>query len=100
MMDTAFQFEDGGRTYTCRVGEAQTAPSARTARTAPWWWFGVSGDGHRYAPFHADAGDTQESVRPRIVAYYEALLVRRAAPRAPWMRRGQGVTVAPAQPAQ
>jgi hypothetical protein len=94
MMEQAFQFDDGGRTYTCRVGGAGTA---RTAVTGSWWWFGVSGDGQRYAPFHADVGDTQESVRSRIVAYYDALLARRSAPRALWGHRGRGANVAPAQ---
>jgi hypothetical protein len=94
MMEQAFQFEDGGRTYTCRVGGAGTA---RTPVTASWWWFDVSGDGQRYAPFRADVGDTQGSVRSRIVAYYDALLARRAAPRTPWWQRGKPANVAPAQ---
>jgi hypothetical protein len=82
----AFEFVDDGRTFTCRV----EAPGS--ARTEPWWWFRVStGDGHRYAPFRAAAGDTQASVQSAIVAYYDALLARRALP-APshWQRRGRG----------
>ncbi|HVE79462.1 MAG TPA: hypothetical protein VNA89_11395 [Gemmatimonadaceae bacterium] len=89
-MERAFQFEAGGRAYTCRV------EAARTPRTTPWWWFEVSGDGQRYAPFHAAPDDTEESVAARIVAYYDALLARRAAPREPWGRRGQTTTTAAA----
>ena len=41
----AFDFEDNGRTFSCRV----EGPSG--ARTELWWWFRVSGDANRYAPF-------------------------------------------------
>ena len=72
-----FEFEEGGRVYRCCVeGE-------RSARTGAWWWFDVSGDAQRYAPFHPEPGDTKNSVRARIVAYYNALLVRRAMPPTP-----------------
>jgi hypothetical protein len=67
----AFDFVDGGRTYTCRVEEASGG------REDAWWWFGVAGDNGRYAPFRADVGDTEDSVRARIVAYYEGHLARR-----------------------
>lgn len=77
-----FEFEEGGRSYRCCVeGE-------RTARNGAWWWFGVSGDAQRYAPFHSEPGDTKDSVRARIVAYYSDLLVRRATPTPP--RHSQG----------
>lgn len=79
----AFEFEDGGRTFTCRV----EAP--RASRPEAWWWFGVSTeDHHRYAPFQAAATDTESSVRSRIVAYYDDLLARRAAPATSYWRRG------------
>jgi len=72
-----FEFEEDGRVYRCCVeGE-------RSARTGAWWWFDVSGDAQRYAPFHPEPGDTKNSVRARIVSYYNALLVRRAMPPAP-----------------
>jgi hypothetical protein len=90
-MLSEFQFVDDGRTFTCKV-EKPRAP-----RTESWWWFGVSGDGHRYAPFQADAKDTQKSVQARIVAYYNEHLARRAAPamqRQHWSQRGKGVTPA------
>ena len=85
-MIQAFNFEDGGRTYTCTLEER------RGAVTEAWWWFGVSGDQHRYAPFQAAPGDTPDSVRSRIVAYYSDLLVRRSQPPAPrqhWSHRGK-----------
>ncbi len=86
-----FQFEDGGRTYVCRVEQP------RAGRTEAWWWFGVSGDQQRYAPFQAKKGDTRDAIKTRVVAYYAELLARRAAPPVPrhhWARRGQ--TTAPA----
>ena len=46
-----FQFEDGGRSYSCTVEERRTAPMGK------WWWFEVSGDGQRYAPFEAESKD-------------------------------------------
>jgi hypothetical protein len=85
-MSRAFQFEADGRTYTCRV-EARQA-----ARRETWWWFGVSGDAQRYAPFQAVSGDTPESVQPRIVAFYVNLLARRALPPTPrhhWASRSR-----------
>lgn len=73
MIDTrsAFDFVHGGRTYTCRI-EADGRD-----RPDPWWWFDVSGDRSRYAPFRATDGDTEVSVQGRMVAYYEDLVARR-----------------------
>jgi hypothetical protein len=68
---TAFDFVDGERSYTCQV-----APLRRDGAEA-WWWFGVSGDRNRYAPFRAETADTEATVRARVVAYYE----ERIAPR-------------------
>jgi hypothetical protein len=45
-----------------------------------WWWFGVTGDRHRYAPFHTAEDDTELSVERRIVSYYHDLLSRRGLP--------------------
>jgi len=92
-MIKAFEFEDEGRTYSC------TVEKRRTPAAEPWWWFGVSGDGHRYAPFQASKSDTQDSVRARIVTYYKEHLVRKAMPavtRQHWASRGKGVAVTPA----
>jgi hypothetical protein len=94
-----FDFEDGGRTYTCRVEKA------RSTATSAWWWFGVSGDAQRYAPFLAAPDDTEDAIRARIIAYYDNLLARRAMPaepRQPYARRGVGgrpVVAAVAAPA-
>ena len=41
----AFQFENEGRKYSC------TVETPRGARTESWWWFSVTGDQQRYAPF-------------------------------------------------
>lgn len=71
-------FQDAGRTFTCTV-----APR-RASESLLWWWFSVAGGtAHRYAPFVADRDDTEESVRTRIVAYYDDHLARRAAPNVP-----------------
>ncbi len=88
----AFDFEYDGRTYTCVVEQP------RAARGQAWWWFQVSGDAHRYAPFHAGARDSRKSVQSRVVAYYTNLLARRAEPPAPrghWARRQQGESPTP-----
>ena len=63
-MTGAFDFVDGSRAYTCRVEEADGGPPEA-------WWFGVAGDDNsRYAPFRADAGDTEASVCARVVLNY------------------------------
>jgi hypothetical protein len=67
----SFEFVDGGRSYSCRVEQATGS------RPDTWWWFDVAGDRGRYAPFRAEAEDTQASVRARIVSYYETHLERR-----------------------
>lgn len=68
----AFEFVDGGRCYSCHVEERADG------RADAWWWFGVKGDQNRYAPFRAEADDTESSVQRRIVAYYEDRMARRA----------------------
>jgi len=75
-MRNEFAFEDGGRWYACRVEER------RAARPESWWWFGVSNDATRHAPFRAVEGDTEDSVRARIVTYYTRSLAYR-----PWSRQ-------------
>ncbi len=78
-----FEFVDNDRTFTCTVEKAHALGNE------PWWWFSVSTDDRqRYAPFRAMSGDTQKSVRTRIVGYYDDLLARRAAPATPYWRRG------------
>ena len=78
-----FAFTDGDRTFTCRV------EASRTVRADAWWWFHVSTERHqRHAPFRASDSDTFDDVATRMVAYYDDLLARRAAPPATrWQRR-------------
>ncbi len=83
-MIKGFEFVDRGRTFTCSV----EAP--RATRTEAWWWFRVSTEpGPRYAPFRRAASDTREGVQSRIVAFYDGLLARRAAPVPNYWRRGR-----------
>jgi hypothetical protein len=58
-------FEHDGRTYTCTV-EAQ-----RATPDQPRWWVAISGDPQRYAPIEASPGDTEKSVRKRVIEFYE-----------------------------
>jgi hypothetical protein len=92
-MTKKFSFAAGDRKYTCRV-------ESLAGRTEAWWWFEVSGDAQRYAPFQAARGDTEESVRTRIVSYYENMLVRRAEPARSWHNRGQPRPAAAATPSE
>ena len=69
------QFEDAGRSFTCRRGPSPATPGTN------WWWMEVGGESQRYAAFRAEPGDTAKNLQPRIVAYYEQLLVDRARPR-------------------
>ena len=80
---TGFAFVDGGRTYKCHV------EASRQIAAEAWWWFEVSGERHqRHAPFRATDGDNAVDVQRRVVAYYENLLERRAAPAVNrWARR-------------
>ena len=91
-MPQSFAFVDADRTFTCVV------EASRHARNDAWWWFQVSTEQHqRHAPFRAEADDTPDAVQARVVAYYDDLLARRAAP-APsrWNRRP--TSAAPATP--
>ena len=72
-----FDFEHDSKTYHCTV-----AP-LRAQGGESWWWFNVSGDPNRYAPFHAAGSDTRESVKTHIVEYYTNHVARRLAPPAP-----------------
>ncbi len=79
-----FTFSDSGNEFIC------TLERSRTAGRPDWWWFSVATDtrGQRYAPFQADPSDTQESVKRRIIEYYERMLVVRATPAtSPWQQR-------------
>jgi hypothetical protein len=91
---TSVEFVDAGRTFICSVAQR------RASESALWWWFRVSSDaGNRYAPFLAESDDTPASVQARIVAYYDDLLARRAAPSVPrWQRARPAAPAAPAAP--
>ena len=70
-----FEFIDDGRTFACSTEAEGRGSSGR------WWWFRVSTDDrHRYAPFRAMEDDNEYSVRTRVVAYYDDLLLRRGLP--------------------
>jgi hypothetical protein len=93
-MNGTLEFEDAGRTYTCRVDDTPGS------RLSSWWWFSVSGDGHRYAPFRAAEDDTPASVRDRVVQYYLNHLTRRSMPteaRSSWGRRPGAPAPGPAK---
>jgi hypothetical protein len=78
-----FQFVDSARTFYCSVETPR-------AGMAPWWWFRFDMSGStRYAPFEASANDTENSVRTRILAFYEEMLAIAARPayvRPPWRK--------------
>ena len=87
------QFQDDGRTLTCRSASSPATPGTN------WWWLEVTGESQRYAAFRTEPTDTPENLRPRIVAHYENLLAERARPatfRPHWS--GRPKTAAPAQP--
>ena len=88
-----FTFVDGDRSFTCH-----TAP-LRPGQPETWWWFEVSVDRHqRHAPFRAEPDDTRESVQARVVAFYEYLQERRAAPIQKWWSRKSAAAQAAAAP--
>lgn len=64
-MINGFEFQDAGRTYVCTVEARNGDPEDS------WWWFSVTSDAQRYAPFRAASVDTRQSVRDRVVAFYE-----------------------------
>lgn len=69
------EFEDDGRTLTCRSGSSPATPGTT------WWFVDITGESHRYAAFRTAPGDTPENLRPRILAMYAQLLADRARPR-------------------
>jgi hypothetical protein len=79
-----FTFEADDRVFACQIEQG------RTKLAQAWWWFTVSGESHRFAPFQPVVGDTVESVRSRILSYYRELVARRALsldPRESWELR-------------
>jgi hypothetical protein len=83
-MLAGFSFLHDGRTYMCMASDGPMGPGE------PWWWFTVTRDANRYAPFRAASKDTRASVQARIVAYYANHLEHRAMPeREHWARRAK-----------
>ena len=83
-MIRGFEFEEDGRTFTCKVEARRATPDDA------WWWFDVSGDRQRYAPFQDSTADTQKAVKSKVIAFYTNLLEARARPvepRSHWGRR-------------
>ena len=83
---TFMEFEDGGRTMTCRRASSPATPGTM------WWWIDISGESQRYTAFRAERGDTAENLKPRVIAFYAKLLADRARPREfhqPWKRPAQ-----------
>lgn len=81
-----FEFEQDGRKFVCQVQARRATPDDQ------WWWFDVSGDRQRYAPFQAEKSDTQKGVKAKVIAFYENLLEARARPVEPrghWARRAK-----------
>lgn len=63
-MIKGFEFEHESRHYICTIEERKGAPSDS------WWWFSVSGDAQRYAPFRTAKDDSMASVSQRVVKFY------------------------------
>lgn len=74
-MIKGFEFKDGDKSYVCTVEEL------RGPVEESWWWFSVSGDPQRYAPFRAASSDTRTSVQERVIAFYTNRLYQLAQPR-------------------
>jgi hypothetical protein len=72
---TRIEFENGGRTFVCSAASSPATPNVN------WWWVTISGESQRYAAFRTEPGDTEAKVMPKVIAYYEQLLVDRARPR-------------------
>jgi hypothetical protein len=82
------EFQEGNRTFVCRAESSPATPGTL------WWWISVTGESSRYAAFRAESGDTEQKLRPRILAYYEQMRADRARPFVPrqhWsQRRAEG----------
>ncbi len=66
-----FSFVHENRTYTCQ-------PERREGTgDEVWWWFTVTHDQNRYAPFPAGPRDRRAATQLRIVAYYANHMARR-----------------------
>ena len=89
------EFEDNGRKFTCRSASSPATPGTT------WWWLDVTGETQRYATFRTEPTDTPQSLRTRMIAHYENLLVDRARPRefrTGWSRRAPTAKPADGEP--
>ena len=66
-----FTFEADNRSFACQIEKG------RSRLAQAWWWFTVSGEAHRFAPFQPVAGDTVDNVRSRVLSYYRELVANR-----------------------
>jgi hypothetical protein len=73
-MLNGFDFENAGRKYSCTVEELKGPVKEN------WWWFSVSGDQQRYAPFRTSSSDTRTQVQTKIVEFYEHRLWAKSQP--------------------
>ena len=90
------EFKDGNRTFICRAESSPATPGT------VWWWISVTGESSRYAAFHAEQGDTERKLRPRILAYYAQLLADRERPavvRPHWAQRRAAANAPATEPA-
>jgi hypothetical protein len=88
----AFEFTDANRHYSCTVETLKGTDEA-------WWWFAVSQDAQRYAPFRAEDSDTRVTVRERVVAFYTNRLFQLAQPPRRGAQFGSRLGRPPAAPA-
>src|SRR4051812_42047837 len=91
------QFEDGGKTFTCVAASSPATPGVM------WWWVSISGESQRYAAFRTEKGDTEDSLRRRVIEYYAKILADRARPaevRPSWSQRRPAAVVPPAPPSE
>ena len=85
------EFEENGRTLTCRSASSPATPGTS------WWWLDVTGESQRYAAFRTEPGDTPENLRPRVLAWHAQLLVDRARPPEIRPRWGRAAVPKPAE---
>ena len=62
-----------------------------------WWWFSVSGDQQRYAPFRTSSSDTRKEVQSKIVEFYEHRLWAKSQPVQKGAHWGRKPDAAPAK---
>jgi hypothetical protein len=83
-----FAFESSGRQFHCERAASPATPGTF------WWWITISGENQRYAAFRSEKGEVEAKLKPRVIAYYEQLLVDRARPPAPRQWAGRKPAVA------